>query len=316
MQLGVRERTLVLPIGIGAAIVAVSMLFVGDPGVVGNSLIIALFIAVIPYFVYRYSQYAWVKSVERQFPNFIRDLADSKRSGMTLESAIDLASRTNYGKLSGLIRTMSNKLSWGVPFMRTLEIFEEKVKDSPSIKEVIGIIKESYKSGGNVVATLDSAAKNMNMLREAEEQRRSVTNQHVMITYGIFFLFFGIIIMIIYILVPMMGSATSTGSGGTSDLGGMGFTSFSNPCSTLMIPFPCGLFELTCAMLDVDPQSMGCYYVALFFYVLVIQGIFSGLIAGQLGENSVVAGTKHSIIMASSAIFIFIFLAKLGMFPT
>ena len=303
-----------MPIGIGAAIVAASMLFVGDPGVVGNSLIIALFIAVIPYFVYRYSQYAWLKSVERQFPNFIRDLADSKRSGMTLESAIDLAARTNYGKLSGLIRTMSNKLSWGMPFMRVLEIFEKKVEASPSIKEVLSIIKESYKSGGNVVATLDSAAKNMNMLREAEEQRRSVTNQHVMITYGIFFLFFGIIIMIIYILVPMMDSATMTA--GSSDLGGMGFTSFTNPCSTLAIPFPCGLFELTCYMLDVDPQSMGCYYVALFFYVLVIQGIFSGLIAGQLGENSVIAGTKHSIIMALSAIFIFIFLAKLGMFPT
>ncbi|MBN2330801.1 MAG: type II secretion system F family protein [Candidatus Aenigmarchaeota archaeon] len=314
MKLGVREKTLILPIGIGALVVAVSMLFVADPGVVGNSLIISLFIAVIPYFLYRYSQYAWLKSIERQFPNFIRDLADSKRSGMTLESAIDLASRTNYGKLSGLIRTMSNKLSWGVPFMRVLEIFEKKVKDSPSIKEVINIIKESYKSGGNVVATLDSAAKNMNMLREAEEQRRSVTNQHVMITYGIFFLFFGIIIMIIYILVPMMGSATMTA--GTSDLGGMGFTSFSNPCSTLQIPFPCGLFGLTCSMLDVESDSMACYYVALFFYVLVIQGIFSGLIAGQLGENSVVAGTKHSIIMSSSAVFVFIFLAKLGMFPT
>ena len=315
MKLGVREKTLVLPIGIGAVIIAASLLFVGDPGVVGNSLIIALFIAVIPYFVYRYSQYAWLKSVERQFPNFIRDLADSKRSGMTLESAIDLASRTNYGKLSGLIRTMSNKLSWGVPFMRVLEIFEKKVEDSPAIKEVLNIIKESYKSGGNVVATLDSAAKNMNMLREAEEQRKSVTNQHVMITYGIFFLFFGIIIMIIYILVPMMSSATAAGDG-QSELGGLGFTTFTNPCSTLMIPFPCGLFELTCSMLDVDPQSMACYYVALFFYVLLIQGIFSGLIAGQLGENSVVAGTKHSIIMASSAIFIFIFLARLGMFPT
>jgi flagellar protein FlaJ len=314
MELGVKGKTLVLPIAVGASIVAVSLLFVGDPAVVGNSLIIALFVSIIPYFVYRYSQYAWLKGIERQFPNFIRDLADSKRSGMTLESAIDMASRTNYGKLSSEIRTMSNKLSWGVPFMRVLEIFEKRVKDSPSIREVLNIIKESYKSGGNVVATLDSAAKNMNMLREAEEQRRSVTNEHVMITYGIFFLFFGIIIMIIYILVPMMGSATITGSG-TTELGGMGFTTFTNPCSTLVIPFPCGLFGLTCSMLDVDPEGMACYYVALFFYVLLIQGIFSGLIAGQLGENSVVAGTKHSIIMSSSAIFIFIFLAKLGMFP-
>ncbi len=306
-----------IPIAIGVVVIAVSLLLAGDPGVVGNSVIIAMFIAVVPYFAYRYSKYAWLKSVERQFPNFIRDLADSKRSGMTLESAIDMAARTNYGKLTGQIKTMSNKLSWGVPFLRVLEIFEQGVKDSPSIIEVLNIIKESYKSGGNVVATLDSAAKNMNMLREAEEQRKSVTNQHVMITYGIFFLFLGIVIMIIYILVPMM-SPTSMGGPETEmgDMGGMGFTSFSNPCTQLAIPFPCGLFSLTCSMLDISPESMACYYVALFFYVLLIQGLSSGLIAGQLGENSVVAGTKHSLIMISVSIFIFIFLAKMGMFPS
>ncbi len=305
---------MLIPFAIGAVVVAVSLTLVGDPGVVGNSVIIALFIAIVPYFAYRYSKYAWLKGVERQFPNFIRDLADSKRSGMTLESAIDMASRTNYGKLTGEIKTMSNKLSWGMPFMRVLEIFEQKVKDSASITEVLTIIRESYKSGGNVVATLDSAAKNMNMLREAEEERRNVTNQHVMITYGIFFLFLGIVIMIIFILVPMMAS---TGIGGAeSEMGTIGgFTAFTNPCSQLAIPFPCGLFGLTCMMLDVEPEKMACYYVALFFYVLLIQGISSGLIAGQLGENSVVAGTKHSIIMVSVAVFIFIFLAKLGMFP-
>jgi flagellar protein FlaJ len=312
--LGIREKTLLIPIGIGAVVIALSFLLVGEPGVVGNSIIIALFIAVIPYFAYRYSKYAWLKSVERQFPNFIRDLADSKRSGMTLESAIDMASRTNYGKLTSEIKTMSNKLSWGVPFLRVLEIFEGRVKDSASITEVLNIIRESYKAGGNVVATLDSAARNMNMLREAEEERRNVTNQHVMITYGIFFLFLGIIIMIIFILVPMMGSTGLTG--GETDIGGMGFTTFSNPCTDLIIPFPCGLFELTCMMMDVAPASMACYYVSLFFYVLLIQGISSGLIAGQLGENSVVAGTKHSIIMVSTALFLFIFLAKMGLFPT
>lgn len=307
-----------IPIAIGAVVIAVSILLAGDPGVVGNSIIIAMFIAVVPYFAYRYSKYAWLKSVERQFPNFIRDLADSKRSGMTLESAIDMASRTNYGKLSGQIKTMSNKLSWGVPFLRVLEIFEQDVKDSPSITEVLNIIKESYRAGGNVVATLDSAAKNMNMLREAEEQRKSVTNQHVMITYGIFFLFLGIVIMIIFILVPMMSPSSiggpETEMGGIGG-GGMGFASFSNPCTELAIPFPCGLFALTCSMLDISPESMACYYVALFFYVLLIQGASSGLIAGQLGENSVVAGTKHSLIMVSISVFIFIFLAKMGMFP-
>jgi flagellar protein FlaJ len=201
-----------------------------------------------------------------------------------------------------------------VPFLRVLEIFEKKVVESPAIIEVLNIIRESYRSGGNVVSTLDSAAKNMNMLKEAEEQRKSVTNQHVMITYGIFFLFFGIIVMIIYILVPMMTSTSMSGTEG--QFGDVGFTSFTNPCTQLDIPFPCSMFSMTCAMLEIEPEEITCYYVALFFYVLIIQGVCSGLIAGQLGDNSTVAGVRHSIIMVSSALFIFIFLSKMGMFPT
>ena len=178
LEFGIREKTIIIPVAISAAVVALSIIFVGDVAVIGNSVIIAMFIAIVPFFLYRYSKYAWLKSLERQFPNFIRDLADSKRSGITLEMAITMAAKTNYGKLSNEIKTMSNKLSWGVSFLRVLEIFEKKVKDSASILEVLHIIKESYKSGGNVVATLDSAARNMNMLREADEERKSVTSEH------------------------------------------------------------------------------------------------------------------------------------------
>jgi flagellar protein FlaJ len=313
MELEIREKVVVLPVIVGVLIVVVSTLLIGDPAVIGNTLIIAAFIAVIPYFLYRYSKYAWLKSIERQFPNFIRDIADSKRSGMTLESSIKMAAKTNYGKLTPEIQTMSNKLSWGVPFLRVLDIFEKKVRSSTSIMEVLNILKEVYKSGGNVVATLDSAAANMNMLREAEEERRSVTSQHVMVTYGIFFLFLGIVIVIIYIFVPMMKTVSI---GGEFEMSGGFATTFSNPCSEFDVPFPCSLFAATCSMLDVDPYSVSCYYVSLFFYVLVIQGIFSGLIAGQLGENSAVAGAKHSMIMVSVAVFLFILLSKLGVFPT
>ena len=311
MEIGTRKKVLIFPISIGAVIVAASIFFLGDPAVIGNTVIISLFIAVVPYFIYMYSKYAWLKSVERQFPNFIRDLADSKRSGMTLESSIKMAAKTNYGKLTSEIQTMSNKLSWGVPFLRVLDIFGNKVKTSSSITEVINILKEVYTSGGNVVATLDSAAINMNMLREAEEERRNVTSQHVMVTYGIFLLFLGIVIVIIHIFVPMMTTVSVGGEYESMESFG---STFSNPCSDFNLPFPCGLFSITCSMLDVDPDSVSCYYVSLFFYVLIIQGICSGLIAGQLGENSAVAGAKHSMIMVSIALFVFILLSKMGVF--
>lgn len=311
MEIGMREKVIIVPAAVGVAVVALSVLLAGDVAVIGNSFIIALFIMIVPYFIYKYSKYAWLKSVERQFPNFIRDLADSKRSGMTIESSIKMAAKTNYGKLTPEIQTMSNKLSWGVPFLRVLDIFEKNVKGSVSITEVLNILKESYKSGGNVVATLDSAAANMNMLREAEEERRNVTSQHVMVTYGIFFMFLAIVVVIIFIFVPMMQTVSIE----TEDTMGGYSATFTNPCGDMGIVFPCALFGATCSVLGVNPDGVGCYYVSLFFYVLLMQGIFSGLIAGQLGENSAVAGMKHSIIMVSIVLFVFIFLANTDVFP-
>jgi uncharacterized transporter YbjL len=49
--------------------------------------------------------------------------------------------------------------------------------------------------------------------------------------------------------------------------------------------------------------------------VVRVQGIFTGLIAGQLGENSPISGVKHSIIMSFTAVGVFLFLAKIGLFP-
>jgi flagellar protein FlaJ len=44
-------------------------------------------------------------------------------------------------------------------------------------------------------------------------------------------------------------------------------------------------------------EGSGCYYNGLFVVMVAVQGIFSGLVAGQLGEGSVIAGVKHSMIM-------------------
>ena len=186
-------------------------------------------------------------------------------------------------------------------------MIDQYQKKSKIITEALEIIKESYTSGGNITATLDSVAKDIRTLQDAEEQRKSLVRQHVMIMYAIFFIFLAVSITIIFVMVPMMAQQPE---GQTEALA----FQFVNPCPVGIPMFPCNIFNIVCTIFDV-PFGISCYYIALFFFILVIQGIFSGLIAGQLGENSVIAGTKHSIIMVSAAISIFMFLSKLGMLP-
>jgi flagellar protein FlaJ len=299
---------------IAMAVLSSALIFVGialgDAAVLGNLIIISIFLTAVPYFFFRYSKYMWVKSLELEFPNFVRDLADSVRS-MPLPEALGVVKRSNYGNLTPEINKMHNRMSWGTPFLRALEIFHEKVRSSKIISEALMILKESYMSGGNMVFTLESIARDLLMLREAEQERSSMLRQHIMIMYAIFFMFLGISLLIIFVMVPMLQTqATPVGGGFAGQL------AFSNPCPPeRAMLFPCGLYVGISTTLGLDPEEIGAYYIALFFYALLIQGIFVGLITGQLGENSVTSGIKHSLIMVSVTLVVFLFFSKLGLLP-
>jgi flagellar protein FlaJ len=46
-------------------------------------------------------------------------------------------------------------------------------------------------------------------------------------------------------------------------------------------------------------------YKLLFFHAVLIQGFFSGLIAGEIGEGNVLSGVKHALIMMTIAYTLF-----------
>lgn len=319
-----KQKIITVSVSVSIVLILIGILL-GDIGILGNLVIIAAFISIVPFFIYKYSRFMWLKSVESQFPNMLRDLADSNRSGMSFPEAIRIASKSNYGKLTPEIEKMRNRLSWGTPFLRVLDIFYEDVKSSKPMTEAVNIIKESYQSGGNIARTLESVAMDMIMIKEAEAERSSLVKQQVMLMYGLFYMFMAISVVIIFVMVPMIESAPDVPGAAGGDIGGafgagpVGGLQFSNPCFSTdpgVIPpaFPCVLFNSMCTLLE-QSEGVACYYIAIFFSIILIQGLFTGLIAGQLGEDSVVAGVKHSLIMVFSAIGVLLFLVKAGLLP-
>jgi flagellar protein FlaJ len=49
-------------------------------------------------------------------------------------------------------------------------------------------------------------------------------------------------------------------------------------------------------------------YTRLFFHAAIIEGFFSGLVAGQIGEGDLRLGLKHSLIMITTAYILFLYL--------
>jgi flagellar protein FlaJ len=246
-----------------------------------------------------YFEYSRIKAIEDQLPVFLLDLAESQKVGLTLHESLRQAAKTDYGKLSPEIKTVYNQLSWGINVQDVFKNFAKRMKKSMLTSRVVSIINETYISGGDIGRTMEATASDITAIKEAEKERRSVTSEHTFIMYAIYFIFIGIVVGLSQTLIPMLSIGSEAGSAG----GIGGIFSFTNPCDACVdnpsiYCINCPIFSGLCSMVGFE-QGGSCYYNALFVLMAAVQGIFSGLVAGQIGEGSVLAGVKHSIIMTT-----------------
>ncbi len=302
------KRKELVPIVAGIFIIIFGIVFFyNDIGVLGNLILLALLVMFVPKGLLTFFKYKRIKMIEDMFPVFLQDLAEWQKSGLTLQEALKNASRVDYGKLTKEIKKMSVQLSWGIPLQEVLRRFSERMKESSVIRKSVEIIIESYNSGGNIEESIESISENISMIKELEKERKAMMIQHVMTIYIIYFVFLGIIVGLSKSLMPML----SIGSNG--ELVSFGFQDPCNICTKTSDPFciACWTFNGISQLLFFGTGAEG-YYRGLFFSMLIVQGIFSGLVCGQIGENSPSAGIKHSLILTLIGLGVFMILVRLG----
>jgi flagellar protein FlaJ len=282
----------------------------GNLGIIGNAVIIGAIIIAVPQFFIRYEKYRTVKEMEERFPLFLRELVEFVRSGMPLHLAIRMSSNIDYGRLSSEVNRMNDQISWGVTIDKVLMQFAERVKGSKRLYTSIKLLREAKVSGGDLISTMESISENLTILTDSEKERKSVLNQYVLMMYAISFIFIVIVIAINNLMIPIFQVSAQTGASETGILG------MNNPCTgcTGFECMVCGLFEGAATYIFgiKDTSSIGSYYVSLFFFMSIIQSFFSGLIAGQISDNSIMSGLKHGIILTGIAFGAFSVLMQLG----
>jgi len=271
--LGLPKRRQLLLFSVAlAAILILSALILAPPRLYGAFTGLGVMIAFIPYSLYSYLEQSVLKDMEDNLPEFLRDIAESRKTGMTLPEAVYKSMRIDYGKLTPEVKKMAYQISWGVPFEDVLKRFAKRAK-SRFIERSIAIIIQAQVSGGALTDTLDSVARDATLIKEAEKERKSKLNQQTMIMYAIYILFVIIVISLQKLMIPLITSK--------------GFT-----------------------LATQNPEEIISFYRNLFFSMIVIQAVFNGMLAGQISEGSPVIGLKHSAIflafgVVASWIFIF-----------
>ena len=247
------------------------------PVIIGTPLdfiVFAIFLGTGTYGVYEFIRLRRVRKIDERFPDFVRDLAEARRAGMTFTKAIMYASKGNYGGLTVEIKKISQQISWGSSVEDALSSFAKRVH-TKLIRRTVSLIIEASRSGGNVADVLDAASRDAREIRLLESERRGTMMSYVAVIY----VGMGVFLMIIYILcnsfIPAM-----TGQGSQGLATAMGSSA-----------------KITKATI-----------IPVFFYATFFQSMGMGVVTGVFEEGNVISGIKHVFIMCLVTWIVFKFM--------
>ncbi|MDD1685510.1 type II secretion system F family protein [Methanoregula sp.] len=231
---------------------------------VDDFLVFAVMIAIVPMALLDFKEQSRVKNLENSLPNFFRDLAGMNDSGMTLPNAVHIVASSEYGTLTPHIRKLDNEMSWGVGFVEALYHFGKGLGTSLADRSV-DLIAKASKAGGDVSEVLRAAAKDTFEVVNLQSER----SNNMLIYVVIVLVSFAVFLFVIAILVSSFLTTMATAGASASASGAKGFGG------------------------NVDIFV----YKRLFSHAAMMQGFFSGLVAGQMGEGRFIGGLKYSALM-------------------
>lgn len=225
--------------------------------------------------LYEFRRIRRIRKINDRFPDFVRDLAESRRAGMTFTKAIMYSAKGNYGLLTEEIKKIAMQISWGNSVENALNAFSKRVK-TKLISRTISLIIEASRSGGNVADVLDAAAKDAREIKLLESERRASMLSYVAVVYVSMMVFTVIILVLTVSLIPnMTGENQFMGGGGTQGVINVGS----------------GISQLAVSQ--------------MFYTAAIVQSIFMGLVAGVFEEGNVASGVKHVFIMSLISFVVF-----------
>jgi archaeal flagellar protein FlaJ len=135
------------------------------------------------------------REIMDKLPDFLRDIANSSASGMTIYDSIRSASEGDYGQLTKELQMTVAQLSWGIPIDEALTNFGNRVNTN-EVKRLAITINKALEIGGNTSAVFNAAAKELDQIRRVEQQRRTEMSMYSIVIFISFFVFLAVILVI------------------------------------------------------------------------------------------------------------------------
>lgn len=212
------------------------------------------------------------KEIELQFLEFMRNLVESVKSGISIPKSIIHVTKKDFGSLNPYLQKLSSQIELGIPIRKALVTFASDTKNS-TIKRSVSIIVEAEQSGGDIRDILESVVQSVVNVKKIKEERKASAYSQIVQGYIVFYLFIAIMLALQLWLFPKLSGLTGTLQeglrGGLITRGGSDFN------------------------LDT-----------VFFSLIMIQGFFAGIMIGKFSEGTLKNGLIHSLILMTTAALI------------
>jgi archaeal flagellar protein FlaJ len=142
-------------------------------------------------------------SMEQGVANFLRDLTEVRKTGLSPEKCIESLSKREYGTFTKELRKISSEISWGIPIKNVMHDFLNRTK-SWMVQIVMFLLVETIDVGGGTVGMIDSLARFNNMTQEVEKEKKMSTRPYVFMPYLAS-------VLLVATTIMMMGLTTGLG---------------------------------------------------------------------------------------------------------
>ncbi|MEX0921125.1 MAG: type II secretion system F family protein [Candidatus Pacearchaeota archaeon] len=211
---------------------------------------------------------------EDMFLEFSRNLVESVKTGTPINKSIINVKDKPYGVLSKHVKKLANQIYMGIPLNKALRTFSKDISNK-TISRSLTLISQAERSGGEIGEILEAVTEAVSMAEKLKKERKAAISTLVVQGYIIFSVFIIIILVLQFQIIPLLGGISL--DTGTTDA---------------------GIFGSGGAPIDQEEIS------SAFLYLLMVQGLFTGLVIGKLSEGNIKTGIKHSFILVLIAFMV------------
>lgn len=237
---------------------------------IDDTIFFSVLIFLVPFLFFYEIQTRRIRAIEDSIPVFLKRMAAINDVGMPLTDAIKSITKINLGVLSTEVKLMYKDIVWSSNIFNAFTKFERRVR-TVSISRIVTLIMKASESTGNIKETLRVAADEATLSDKLRRQKFTVLFSYLIVVY----MSFAVFLIVLYVFATMFLPKIPDGAAGSG-------------------------------MLSISAQKSE--FDILFLHASLIQGFFSGIIAGQMMGASVYDGLKHSVIMIIIAYIFFVYL--------